>query len=151
VSFFECILWMIPLLIWDLIFLLAIQPHLKDTGLSGTAILAYFINFYFFAGFCEELVKYFVIRRILNSLLTPDWRSMLVYGICAGAGFACTENILYVFSGGYATAVVRAALSVPLHCTTGAIIGMSFITFYYYFYHTISIQCIYICMYITIC
>mmetsp|Transcript_12821 Transcript_12821/g.19295 ORF Transcript_12821/g.19295 Transcript_12821/m.19295 type:complete len:384 (-) Transcript_12821:242-1393(-) len=124
VSFLETIMWMIPLLIWDLIWVLAIAPQLKDGGLCGLCILAYLIQHYFFAGFCEEVVKFKVISRITNSSLTEDWRSMMVYGICAGCGFATAENILYVFSYGYITAIVRAFLSVPLHCTTGAIIGL---------------------------
>jgi hypothetical protein len=71
---------MIPLLIWDLIYQFGIAPNLKQSGLSGLAILGYLIQFYFFAGFCEEAIKYFVILRIANSSLTKDWRSMLVYG-----------------------------------------------------------------------
>ena len=46
---------------------------------------------------------------------------MLVYGICAGAGFATLENLMYVAQFGLATGFV----SVPLHCTTGAIIGLN--------------------------
>ena len=53
-----------------------------------------------------------------------DYRSWLVYGICAGGGFATVENILYVFSGGIATAFTRAFLSVPLHMLCGGITAM---------------------------
>ena len=49
----------------------------------------------------------------------------MVYGIAAGCGFATAENIMYVLSGGFVTAIVRGLLSVPLHCTTGAIIGVA--------------------------
>lgn len=76
-------------------------------------------------GFCEEFIKYLAIRRIEKSVLTADWRALMVYGLAAGCGFAVTENIMYVLSGGLVTAVVRAFLSVPLHCTTGALIGMA--------------------------
>jgi RsiW-degrading membrane proteinase PrsW (M82 family) len=117
-------MWMIPLLVWDLIWILLIAPQLKDGGLCALCILAYAIQALFFAGFCEEVVKFKVISRITNSAVTNDWRTMLVYGICAGCGFATAENIAYVFSGGFATAVVRAFVSVPLHCCTGAIIGL---------------------------
>ena len=44
--------------------------------------------------------------------------------MCAGAGFACFENIFYVIQGGLATAIVRSILSVPLHCCTGLLMGM---------------------------
>lgn len=116
---------MIPLLIWDLLWLLLIAPQLRSDGLCGICILAYLIQFYFFAGFCEEFIKYLTILRISKSVLTDDWRALLAYGICSGCGFATAENILYVLSSGYSTAVVRAFVSVPLHCMTGAIIGMS--------------------------
>lgn len=71
-----------------------------------------------------------------------------MYGVCAGAGFgkilmrtlfqplfcnvfgsayyaASLENIMYVAQFGVATGVVRSFVSVPLHCTTGAIIGLN--------------------------
>lgn len=124
VSFLETIMWMVPLLAWDMVWIILIAPQLKEGGLCALCILAYFIQAYFFAGFCEEVTKFIVISRITNSCLTVDWRSMLVYGICAGCGFATAENIAYVFSGGFATAIVRAFVSVPLHCCTGAIIGL---------------------------
>jgi RsiW-degrading membrane proteinase PrsW (M82 family) len=69
-------------------------------------------------------VKYLVVRRMERSMLAADWRALLVYGVAAGCGFAVAENIMYVLTGGFATAVLRAFLSVPLHCTTGALIGL---------------------------
>ena len=117
-------MWMIPLLIWDLIWVIGIEPHLKSNGLCGICILAYFLQFYFFAGFCEEVVKFKVISRLSDSQLTVDWRAMMVYGISSGCGFAMLENLLYVLSSGYPTAIVRSFTSIPLHCCTGAIIGL---------------------------
>eukprot|EP01041_Mallomonas_annulata_P006772 gene6772-13721_t len=124
VSFLEAILWMIPLLIWDLIWILVVQSNLGDSGLCSTCILGYFLNAYFVAGFCEELLKYKVISRLKNSLLTPDYRCLMVYGVCAGAGFATVENLLYVLSSDFGTAIVRAFTAVPLHCLTGCLIGL---------------------------
>ena len=61
VSFFETILWMIPLLLWDMIWF-AIDAALdKEGGVCALCLLAYFLQAYFFAGFCEEFVKYLVI------------------------------------------------------------------------------------------
>ena len=114
----------IPLLLWDLIWVLAISPHMKQDGLCSICVLAYAIQSYFFAGFCEELVKYLTINRIWDSVLTNDWRTFVVYGICAGCGFATLENVLYVLSGGYATAIARAFTAVPFHCTLACISGI---------------------------
>lgn len=115
---------MIPLLIWDLIWILTVQPQLGDSGLCATCILSYFLNSYFVAGFCEELLKYLAIARLQNSLMAPDHRCLMIYGVCAGAGFATVENILYVFSSDFITAIMRAFTAVPLHCLTGFLIGL---------------------------
>ncbi len=69
-------------------------------------------------------MKYFTINRLEKSPMTSDWRCFLVYGICAGCGFATLENILYVLSGGYVTALVRAFTAVPFHCVLAAITGI---------------------------
>lgn len=47
----------------------------------------------------------------------------IVYGVAASLGFATVENILYVFSGGVGTAILRAFLSVPSHAAYGGIMG----------------------------
>eukprot|EP01041_Mallomonas_annulata_P002752 gene2752-5420_t len=123
-TFLEAILWMIPLTIWDFMWRIAVQSHLKDRGLCSLCILGYFLNSYFIAGFLEEVVKYLAICRLQNSLLTPDFRCLMVYGVCAGAGFATVENLFYVLSSDFSTAIVRAFTSVPLHCLTGCLIGL---------------------------
>lgn len=124
VSFLEAVLWMVPLIVWDIVWLITIQPLLGESGLCPTCVLGYFLNSYFVAGFCEELLKYCAVSRLQNSLLTPDYRCMMVYGACAGAGFATVENILYVISSDFATALTRAFTAVPLHCLTGSLIGL---------------------------
>ena len=115
---------MIPLIIWDIFWLIAVQSNLADGGLCPKCILSYFLNSYFIAGFCEELLKYQVVSRLKNSVLTPDYRCLMVYGVCAGAGFATVENILYVISSDFGTAIVRAFTAVPLHCLTGCLLGL---------------------------
>jgi RsiW-degrading membrane proteinase PrsW (M82 family) len=92
---------MVPLLIWDsVLWSSIISKKLQEEGLCGLCIVAYLINFYFFAGFCEEFVKYLVVLRISTSRLSEDWRAMMAYGIAAGCGFATAENLLYVLSSG---------------------------------------------------
>ena len=115
---------MIPLIIWDMLWVVLIQSRMGSKGLCPSCIASYILNSYFVAGFCEELLKYCAVRRLKNSLLTPDHRCLMVYGLCAGAGFATVENILYVFSSDFITALSRAFSAVPLHCLTGALIGM---------------------------
>jgi len=115
---------MIPLLIWDIIWLIIVQNHIRQHGLCTACVISYLLSSYFVAGFCEELLKYLVVARLQNSLLTPDFRCMMVYGVCAGAGFATIENIFYCLSSDFGTALSRAFTAVPLHCLTGSLIGL---------------------------
>ena len=126
VTFFEAILWMLPLLLFDILGMSLIEflmPN-KDKKVTFLSVLQTLFVSLFFAGFCEEFLKYIVITRLQKSPLISSWKSLLVYGISAGAGFATAENLSYVLRSEFGTAVVRAFLSVPLHCLTGAITGM---------------------------
>jgi len=126
VTFFEAILWMLPLLILDMLgmsLISLLQPASNGT-VTWLSVLQVLCISLFFAGFCEEFLKYVVIARLQKSPLISSWKSLLVYGICAGAGFATAENLSYVLRSDLTTAVIRAFLSVPLHCLTGSIIGM---------------------------
>jgi RsiW-degrading membrane proteinase PrsW (M82 family) len=135
-SFFEAVAWMVPLLFVDYLGLRVIHELIKldsdrHQHLNAYHILIILCSSLFFAGFCEEMVKYITISRLQNSRLVSSYRSLLVYGICAGAGFATCENLSYVLSdstGGVGTAIARAFTSVPLHCLTSSIIGMSIAT-----------------------
>ena len=84
------------------------------------------------AGFSEELFK-------LSVLLLVVWRSRhfdeyfdgIVYAVFASMGFACVENVMYVFSsdsysGSLATAAMRAVLSVPGHFLFAVMMGYWF-------------------------
>lgn len=42
-----------------------------------------------------------------------------------GAAFGTVEDIMYNLRYGLGTAIVRAFVSVPLHCGTGLLIGLS--------------------------
>ena len=84
------------------------------------------------AGLCEELCK-------LAVLWIVTWRSRhfdeyfdgIVYAVYVSMGFACLENVLYVFSGtsfgeSIQTAAMRAILSIPAHFLFAVAMG------YYY-------------------
>ena len=83
------------------------------------------VTSFILAGLIEETIKFIPLIRIINSKFITNPRSMWVYGLCAGAGFACLENISYVLMGGVRTSIIRSILSVPLHCCTGLIMGMN--------------------------
>lgn len=79
------------------------------------------------AGFPEEICKFAMLLLIV-------WRSKhfnesmdgIVYATFVGLGFACIENILYVFSSGFGTGIMRAIISVPGHFLFGVLMGYFF-------------------------
>jgi len=77
------------------------------------------------ASLLEECLKYLAIRRITFASLVVDAQSLFIYSACGALGFATVENVLYVLSGGMKVAILRAVLSVPLHMSTGLLIGCS--------------------------
>ena len=72
---------------------------------------------------CVQPVKASVARLKVNSNLCFIVYDIIVYSVFASLGFACIENIIYVFNYGLGTAVVRALLSVPGHMCFGVIMG----------------------------
>ena len=74
----------------------------------------------------EEAVKFFILSRVAKR---PEFNYVfdgIVYGVAVALGFAALENILYVVSGGFETAVSRAIFAVPGHCADGVIMGCFF-------------------------
>ena len=76
------------------------------------------------AGFCEELCKFVILfLTIWWNKNFNEYMDGIVYATFVSLGFACVENILYVFEGGIGTGIVRALLSVPGHFLFGVIMG----------------------------
>ena len=72
----------------------------------------------------EELLKFVVLRAYAARRPAFDEpMDGIVYGATAALGFAAFENALYVWEGGWITALVRAFTSVPMHAACGAILG----------------------------
>ena len=76
------------------------------------------------AGFCEELCKFAVLFLIIwwNKNFN-EYMDGIVYAVFVGLGFACVENVLYVFQGGIGTGIIRGLLSVPGHFLFAIIMG----------------------------
>lgn len=81
------------------------------------------------AGFSEELVKLLVLFLLVwNSRHFDEYFDGIVYAVYVSMGFACVENIMYVFDGdsygaSMATAATRAILSVPGHFLFAVMMG----------------------------
>ena len=79
------------------------------------------------AGFCEELCKFVILfLTIWWNKNFNEYMDGIVYATFVSLGFACVENILYVFQGGVSTGIVRALLSVPGHFLFGVVMGYFF-------------------------
>lgn len=83
-----------------------------------------FFSAFFEAGFCEELCKFIILFLFFWwSKNFNEHMDGIVYAVFVGLGFACVENILYVFQGGIGTGIVRAILSVPGHFLFAVVMG----------------------------
>ena len=88
------------------------------------SILKALILAIFIVGPAEELGKYLVLRLI-------TWKSKhynysydaIVYAVFVSLGFACIENVGYVFSSGLSTALLRMFTAVPGHACFAVFMG----------------------------
>ena len=96
-------------------------------GLADTVFYSAFLG----AGIPEELCKFLVFMIFIwRDKNFDEYFDGIVYASFIGLGFACLENIMYVFdasmislAGGFATSFMRALLSVPGHFLFGVILG----------------------------
>ena len=95
--------------------------------LSNTVFYAAFLT----AGIPEELCKFLIFMIFIwRDKNFDEYFDGIVYACFIGLGFACLENIMYVFGAsiqsiwvGFATSFIRALLSVPGHFLFGVILG----------------------------
>jgi RsiW-degrading membrane proteinase PrsW (M82 family) len=72
----------------------------------------------------EELFKFLVLRLwVWNQKDFDEPMDGIVYGAAASLGFAALENVLYVSTGGFGVATLRAVTAVPGHALTGVVMG----------------------------
>ncbi len=116
--FIRGVIAMFPILIIELIGDRAIEIF------SWSEMLYLFFAYFIIPGFVEEGVKYQVtIRRIWNEPNFNYTFDAIVYAVFVSLGFAAVENIMYVLTSGFSTAVVRAIFSIPGHAMFGVVMG----------------------------
>lgn len=101
-----------------------IESHYLPVYQEGTLEYALLTSFCM-AALVEEIVKYFAMKL-------GSWRYQgfnyrfdgIVYGVSAAVGFALYENVMYVATYGFQTALVRAFTAVPLHAFCGVFMGV---------------------------
>lgn len=104
----------------DILIVTGIDSLLGETAIANTVFFSAFLE----AGIPEELSKFlFFMIFIWNDRHFDEYFDGIVYASFIGLGFACVENIEYVFMFGFGTGVVRALLSVPGHFLFGVVLG----------------------------
>lgn len=100
------------------------EPH--------TPILNGIFNGFVVAGFSEEMWKLILLMIVIwRSAEFNEYFDGIVYAVFLSMGFACVENISYVFGAGnmaesFNTAIVRAIVSVPGHFLFAVAMGYYF-------------------------
>ncbi len=83
------------------------------------------VMFFVIVAVSEESSKYIMLKR--NTWLNPEFNCQydgVVYAVFTSLGFALWENISYVLSYGFATALVRAVTAIPGHACFGVFMGV---------------------------
>lgn len=118
-----------PLRLLILAFLGGIVSIFLDLGLVSFINTVWYSDTVFYsafmeAGIPEELCKFTVLFLLIwwNKNFN-EYMDGIVYATFVSMGFACIENILYVFSSGFGTGIMRAIISVPGHFLFGVLMG----------------------------
>lgn len=83
-----------------------------------------FFHAFFGVALVEELSKWiFVYKVSFNNIEYDQIYDMIVYSVFVALGFACIENIFYVFSNGFRVGIIRGLLAVPGHACDGVFMG----------------------------
>lgn len=94
--------------------------------ISGGIVYSILENFLVVA-LVEEFFKYIVLRRLTWNNSNFDYAfDAMVYSVVTSLGFACLENVMYVFSYGVGTALLRAVTSIPMHAVFGVFMGAGY-------------------------
>lgn len=115
-GFFSCI----PIMICE-----SILGIFFPTSHSNFLIL--FFNIFVRVGLVEEGFKWIITKKVgYNSNEFDEIYDIIVYSVFASLGFACVENILYVFGSGLFGATVRAITAIPGHTCFAVVMGYFF-------------------------
>ena len=89
------------------------------------SVLYYIILYFGVVAFAEESSKYIFLKK--NTWRNPEFNCRydgVVYAVFVSLGFALWENISYVMTYGFGTAIVRAVTAIPGHACFGVFMGV---------------------------
>lgn len=120
-AFFSGTLVAVLILLWGII------ENVAGFSLTAFAENSALLKSFFQAAIPEEGLKLlFLYWLIWKNREFNEHFDGIVYAVFVSMGFACVENILYVYSGGFGTGVARALLAVPGHFLFAVIMGYFF-------------------------
>eukprot|EP00697_Spironema_sp_BW2_P008451 gnl/Spiro4/23045_TR11388_c0_g1_i1.p1 gnl/Spiro4/23045_TR11388_c0_g1~~gnl/Spiro4/23045_TR11388_c0_g1_i1.p1 ORF type:complete len:323 (-),score=110.89 gnl/Spiro4/23045_TR11388_c0_g1_i1:217-1185(-) len=121
----------IPCAITELLISGFIVAPLAATKQIEMVVFVVFLQAFLVAAFCEEAMKYFIACCVEDRAEVHHPYGMVVYAVSGALGAATLENLGYIMSNSGATAlitaIVRGVLAVPLHGTTGGLIGVGIV------------------------
>lgn len=89
-----------------------------------TDFIKLFVSVFVGVALVEEGGKWLIVKFIgYNNKEFDEIYDVIVYSVFVSLGFACIENILYVFQSGLGIAIGRALLSIPGHMCFGVLMG----------------------------
>lgn len=92
--------------------------------ISNERVLSTFFEAFLGVALIEEFSKYIIVRQFAQKRAEfNEPFDGIVYAVMVSMGFATLENVLYVFSYGYQTGIIRAFTAVPAHATFAILMG----------------------------
>ncbi|HEY0742813.1 MAG TPA: PrsW family glutamic-type intramembrane protease [Chryseosolibacter sp.] len=93
-------------------------------SLKDDDVIHQFYDAFFKVALVEEFSKFVFVRFILypNKNFNEPFDG-IVYAVMVSMGFATFENVMYVYTYGFETGVLRMFTAVPAHATFGVIMG----------------------------
>ena len=96
-----------------------------DASVTKNYALYMFLLYFVIVAYAEETSKYLFLRFV--SWRSPEFNCQydgVVYAVLVSLGFALWENISYVMSYGFQTAILRALTAIPGHACFGVFMGV---------------------------
>ena len=96
-----------------------------DASVRRNYALYVFLLYFVIVAYAEETSKYLLMRW--TSWRSPEFNCQydgVVYAVLVSLGFAVWENISYVMSYGFQTAILRALTAIPGHACFGVFMGV---------------------------
>ena len=96
-----------------------------DAAVPVESLMYNIILYFGIVAFAEETSKYIFLKK--RTWKNPEFNCQydgVVYAVFVSLGFALWENISYVMSYGFGTAVVRAITAIPGHACFGVFMGV---------------------------